>query len=510
MIADSQYQTNAAFPETNTRHAVLKDFKAENAKPNPKSTINSYRSFGYNLSTAIADIIDNSISAFADIISIDYFWKGEESYISILDNGSGMNLEELIIAMTPGSKDPEDLRDSKDLGRFGMGLKTASFSQCKRLTVVTKKKDHTIIKRCWDIDFINQEQEWILLNYISDESFINKLEALESGTLIIWENLDRIVGNANQDNEAVKNAFYQEMSNVKEHLRLVFHKFIENKTKLFLNTYEIEPWNPFLLNLNPKPEMGQTEILNKNVDVTYFILPHMSTISIEDYEKSGGPLGWFQQQGFYVYRGNRLLVAGDWLGIEKKREYSKLARIAINFPNANDFDWNLDIRKSIATPPIEIRKELSRIAKIAVMKSARIYNWRGQNRKSIEYGTTSFESLWKDETNREGIKKYKINRRHPFIKQVVETDKTNKLFSKALKLIEENIPIELILYNQNEDPSFHELEKVTETPSDDLIKLAIELFEINKSQGVPVSLARQQIMNAIPFNLFPLINNYLV
>jgi hypothetical protein len=488
----------------------MQKFKAENAKPNPKSTINSYRSFGYNLSTAIADIVDNSISANATEISLDYSWKGKESFITILDNGKGMNLAELIIAMTPGSKDPEDIRDEKDLGRFGMGLKTASFSQCKRLTVVTKKKGYKIIKRCWDIDFINQEEEWTLLDYISDDSLLNKLDKFESGTLIFWEILDRIVGNSNEDNEAVKNAFYQELISVKAHLSLVFHKFIESKkVKIYSNTYEIEAWNPFLLNLNPKPEMGQTEILNNNVEVTYFILPHMSKIKVEDYEKSGGPLGWYQQQGFYVYRGDRLLVSGDWLGIEKKREYSKLARISINFPNANDFDWNLDIKKSTATPPIEIRKELTRIARIAVMKSAKIYNWRGQKTISDEYINASFEALWKDETNREGIKKYKINKKHPIIKQLLEVEKTNKLFSKAIKLLEENIPIELILHNQNEDPSFHELEKITEIPNDDLIKLAIEIFDIYKLQGIQEALGRQQIMSATPFNLFPIINDYL-
>jgi hypothetical protein len=309
---------------------------------------------------------------------------------------------------------------------------------------------------------------------------------------------------------AVKNAFYQEMSIVKEHLSLVFHKFIESKkTKLYSNSYEIEPWNPFLLNLIPKPEMGQTEILNKNVEVTYFILPHMSKISKEDYEKTGGPLGWYQQQGFYVYRGDRLLVSGDWLGLEKKREFSKLVRIAINFPNASDFDWNLDIKKSTATPPIEIRKELHRIAKIAVMKSAKIYNWRGQKTISNDYSNDSFENLWKDELNREGIKKYKINKKHPIIKQLLEVEKTNKLFSKAIKLLEDNVPLELILFNQNEDPSFHELEKIAEIPSDELIALAVELFQINKKQGIPESLARQQIMNATPFNLYPLINDYL-
>ena len=478
--------------------------KAEIANPSPKSTINSYRSFGYNLSTAIADIVDNSISANAKEISIEYEWNGKKSYILILDNGEGMNCDELVLAMTPGSRDPEEERAANDLGRFGMGLKTASFSQCKRLTCITKRANCTIIKRCWDIDFVNQENEWRLLDSISDDSFIEKIE--KSGTLVLWEKLDRIVGNAEVSNESVKNAFYQEMMNVKQHLSLVFHKFIESKKiTIFFQNEKIEPSNPFLLNLEPKPEMGQPETFG-NVEITYFILPHMSEIGKVEYEKSGGSLGWFQQQGFYVYRGDRLLVAGDWLGIEKKRDFSKLARIAVNFTNANDFNWQLDIKKSTATPPIEIRRELSRIAKIAIQKSAQRYNWRGQ-KTSSENPNPNFEPLWKDEITREGLKKYKINRKHPIISTLISEN--NKLANKALKLLENNVPIELILSNQNEDPAYHELEKQTDTPSDELIALAVELYKINVSQGIPENLAKQQIMSATPFNLFPLINEYL-
>lgn len=480
--------------------------KAEIAKPNPISTINSYRSFGYNLSTAIADIIDNSISASADEIRLEYKWDGQDSFIVISDNGIGMNKEELVLAMTPGSKNPEEQRSEKDLGRFGMGLKTASFSQCKRLTCIAKREDYVTIKRCWDIDFINTENEWRLLDFVSDNFFLDKIEKQKSGTLVLWEKLDRIVGNAETTNESVKNAFYAEMIAVKQHLSLVFHKFIESKRiKIYFQNEEIEPYNPFLLNLNPKPEMGQPEIFG-NVEITYFILPHMSEIGKTDYENSGGSLGWFNAQGFYIYRGDRLLVAGDWLGLEKKRDYSKLARISVNFTNSNDFNWHLDIKKSTATPPIEIRRELSRIAKIAIMKSAKIYNWRGQKTFS-ESGNVNHEPLWIDEKTREGIKKYKINRKHPIIKSLLEEN--NKLAGKALKLLEENVPIELILSNQNEDPAFHELEKQTDKPTDDLINLAVELYNINVKQGVPSELARQQIMSSTPFNLFPLINEYL-
>jgi len=201
-----------------------------------------------------------------------------------------------------------------------------------------------------------------------------------------------------------------------------------------------------------------------------------------------------------------LLVASDWLGLEKKRDYSKLPRIAISISNANDFNWNLDIKKSTATPPVEIRRELSRIAKMAIIKSAKIYNWRGQKTLS-ETGNIKYEPLWKDEKTREGVKKYRINRKHPIISSLIAEN--NKLTGKALKLLEDNVPIELILSNQNEDPSFHELEKHSENPTDELINLAIELYKIYVSQGVPASLAKQQIMGATPFNLFPLINEYL-
>lgn len=485
----------------------MKNFiKAEIAKPNPKSTVNSYRSFGYNLPTAIADIIDNCISANANEISIKYKWSGQDSFISVLDNGEGMTKEGLVLAMTPGSKDPEEERSEKDLGRFGMGLKTASFSQCKRLTCITRRESYATIKRCWDVDYINNENEWQLLDYVSDRSFQEIIDNQKSGTLVLWEKLDRIVGNAESHNENVKNAFYEEMQSVRRHLSLVFHKFIESKRiKIFFQNDEIEPYNPFLLNLTPRPEMGLPEKFN-NVEITYFILPHMSEIGKEDYDKSGGSLGWFQQQGFYIYREDRLLVAGDWLELEKKRDYSKLARISVNFSNVNDFNWNLDIKKSTAIPPIEIRRELSRIAKIAIMKSAKIYNWRGQKTNSV-ITNSNFEPLWKDEITREGIKKYRINRKHPIINSLL-TD-NNKLMSKALKLLEENVPVELILSNQNEDPAFHELEKHSETPSDDLLILAAELYKIYVKQGIPESLAKQQIMSSTPFNLFPLIKDYL-
>jgi hypothetical protein len=487
----------------------LDQYKAEFAIPNPKSTINSYRSFGYNLSTSIADIVDNSISANAKRIDIEFKWKGSESSISILDDGYGMSLKDLIVAMTPGSKNPDDIRDEKDLGRFGMGLKTASFSQCKSLTVITKK-ENKVNFRCWDIDYINKNDTWILLNYSSSTNNNEKVNKLVSGTMVIWENMDRIVGDSREDNETVKNAFYSELKTVSDHLSLVFHKFIEQKKIVIsINGNILIPWNPFLLDLNPKPEMGPTETISNGVNVTYYILPHMSRITQESYQKSGGPLGWYNQQGFYVYRSDRLLVAGDWLGLEKKRDFNKLARIEINFTNNNDFNWNLDIKKSVAYPPLGIRKDLTRIAKDASLKSAKIYNWRSSKVYSEISKDSKIQKAWYDETNRDGIKKYKINRQHPLIKEILDLDNENKLISETLKIIEDHIPIDLILYNQNEDPSFHESEKFNEIPNEHIIKVAIDLYKMKILDGVPEEFARQQIITSTPFNLYPIILDYL-
>lgn len=481
-------------------------YQAEAAVPSPKSTINAYRSFGYNLSTAVADIIDNSVSAGADKIFLEYEWKGKDTYLSILDNGVGMNKDELVLAMTPGSKDPAEERSANDLGRFGMGLKTASFSQCRKLTVISKKTGYSVIKRCWNLDFINSINSWILLDFVSNEKFIQKVDAQKSGTLVLWESLDRLVGDVSEENDHVEKALRREMITVRNHLALVFHRFIEKKTvQLFFNGVLIEPINPFLLQCSVKPEMGGTESFD-NAEITYFILPHMSEIPKDEYDKTGGSLGWFESQGFYIYRGDRLLVAGDWLGLERKRDYSKLARIAVNFSNTGDFNWNLDIKKSTATPPLSIKGELSRIAKIAIQKSAKIYNWRGQKSISLE-PAANIEPLWKDEITRDGIKKYRINRSHPVVLNLLE--KSDGMFRSFLKMVEDNVPVELILSNQNEDPSFHEMEKQSVIPPDDLIKLAVELYKIQVSQGVPESLVRQQIMGSLPFNQFPIINDYL-
>ncbi|MCB0277849.1 MAG: ATP-binding protein, partial [Calditrichaeota bacterium] len=153
--------------------------------PKAGAMINTFRAFGYNLQTAIADIVDNSISACAGNVWITYRWAGKDSWVTITDDGKGMDEESLVEAMTPGSKDPALEREEHDLGRFGLGLKTSSFSQCKCLTVISKMDDGPVFYRCWDLDFVNETGKWNLLEYLSNEQLSKELEALGSGTTVV-------------------------------------------------------------------------------------------------------------------------------------------------------------------------------------------------------------------------------------------------------------------------------------------------------------------------------------
>ena len=489
----------------------LSKYEKEKASPKPKATINSFRSFGYNLQTAVADIIDNSISAKAKNIWIDFEWKGQDSWISILDDGIGMGLKELISALTPGSKDPEEKRDKNDLGRFGLGLKTASFSQCLRVTVASKAFDKNLIKRCWDLDFVNQKQEWILLDYLSDEVFIEKLSKQKKGTLILWEKLDSIVGKSSENNYAIKELFYQEFADLEKHLSLTFHKYLENKQiNIFFGERLIKSWNPFLLDLKSVSTIMLSPETIKGVEVTAFILPHISKIPNEQKDKSTGNKSWFEQQGFYVYRNNRLLVSGSWLGLFHKNDHSKLCRIYINFPNELDKEWKLDIKKSKAIPPLNLRKDLKRIGKAARLESHKVYSYRGKIvKRNPELPDFDFQHVWNNIKGRENVT-YKLNRKHPFIESLLKKDSIPKSkLRQLISLVEENIPIETIIHYQNENPELHELRENKEEPTESVIQMAKELFETYKELGISKELALKQMFSIEPFNLFPVIQEYL-
>lgn len=207
---------------------MYEGFEIQEAIPEASSMIETFRAIGYNLETAVADIIDNSITACAKQIIIQRYWDGGNSIISIKDDGMGMTNEDLIHAMRPGAQNPLVERDEKDLGRFGLGLKTASFSQCRKLTVLSKKNGITSFWT-WDLDFVAKCKKWNLIHWCP-EAFKNSLDDVESGTIVIWSELDRIIPlNVDKMDQVAKERFSMALQKVREHIAMTFHRFILEK-----------------------------------------------------------------------------------------------------------------------------------------------------------------------------------------------------------------------------------------------------------------------------------------
>jgi len=491
--------------------APLTNYISEETPPKASAMINTFRAFGYNLQTAIADIIDNSISAKAENVWINYEWNGKNSWVTIIDDGEGMDRDTLVDAMTPGSKDPNDERDIDDLGRFGLGLKTSSFSQCKTLTVATKKEGFNTLKRCWDLDFVNETGKWSLLDYISNETYLNQLSKKKSGTIVLWENLDRLVGNSRKEDEAARKVFLEEFALVEEHLSLVFHRYLEKrKLKLWINDISIKPWDPFMKEEEGGQLVGDEYLDNNNVHVKCYVLPHISKIDAETRIKARTE-EWYKLQGFYVYRNERLLLYGDWLGLFTKNEHYKNARILIDIPNKLDHDWKIDIKKATATPSINIRKDLVRLGKMTRQSAAKIYRFRG-NQVMLDDSISSFnfQPIWKATKQRDGAIKYYISKDNPLIKRVLELDNISKDdVNTILKLIGETTPVEAIIQNYSEKPESLELRDNDKELEQGTIDLAQLMFSSLIKSGISKDIAIKQIFTIQPFNEYPQLIEYL-
>ncbi|MEL4454855.1 ATP-binding protein [Lutimonas vermicola] len=489
----------------------LTDFISEETPPKASAMINTFRAFGYNLQTAVADIIDNSISAKAQNIWISYEWKGSDSWVKIEDDGVGMDTSKLIEAMTPGSKNPNDEREISDLGRFGLGLKTSSFSQCKALTVATKRDGFSILKRCWDLDFVNETGKWTLLDFISEKRHLDSISQRDNGTMVLWEKLDRLAGNSHTENEAARTVFMEEFSLMEDHLSLVFHRYIEKKKlKIWVNGNLIDPWDPFMKNEDGSQLIGDEFLDNTSVHVKCYVLPHISKIDSETRAKVKTQ-DWYKYQGFYIYRNERLLLYGDWLGLFSKNEHYKNARVLIDISNELDHEWKIDIKKATASPSIRVRRDLMRLGRMTRQSAAKIYKFRG-NRILLDDSLTGihFHSVWKASKNRDGAVNYYINKEHPVIKKSLEEEFiTKKHINSILKLIGDTTPVEAIIQNYSEKPESLELRDLNKELDSATIQLASRMFESLKISGISKDLAIKQILNIQPFNEFPQLIEHL-
>ena len=475
------------------------------AEPMASSMIETFRAIGYSLETAVSDIIDNSVFADAKNIWVERFWRGCKSIITIKDDGKGMSGEEIIKAMRPGSKNPLESRSEKDLGRFGLGLKTASFSQCRKLTVMSKKSDYAPVYWTWDLDYVADTNKWELIKWIPEE-FTNALDDVKSGTIVIWSDLDRVINtNVSEGDENAKIKFSNSLDRVKNHIAMTFHRFIEEKVfTLYWGKHKIDPWNPFCLSEN-KIQTQPLENIRGGVTVKGYVLPHQNNFSSETaYKRAEGMNGWSGHQGFYVYRGKRLLLAGDWLSLFRKEEHYKLVRIQVDLPNTQDSEWQIDIKKSRAFPPASCREQLEAYAKVIRGMGAEVYRHRGKILK--QRAGVSFQPLWL-EKKKDDKWSFVVNRENQIVKTVKDMAKDNpdQAIETLLRYIEEAIPTPSIFIKEVE-----ENEKPKEPFSDiseDLIKsMLVPIYNNKIAEGFTVEQAKKYLCGIEPFNHYePLI-----
>lgn len=478
-------------------------FDSTLAEPEATSMIETFRAIGYSIETAIADIVDNSISAVAKNIWIDYDWKGSETIISIIDDGFGMNNEELIQAMRPGSTNPLTARSKKDLGRFGLGLKTASFSQCRKFCVLSKKKNYHSVFWAWDLDFVNKMKSWSLVKYCpAEEQFLKVIDEIKSGTAVIWWDIDRLTKDTSPDNETSRIKFLKTMDLVKKHLSMVFHRYIDEGLNIFFRDRKIESWDPFMIGFNGLQTKPEFIFNGAQVSIKGFILPHRSKLSSEEYNYGKGPKdSWTAHQGFYVYRNKRLLVSGDWLGMFKKEVHFDLCRIKIDLPNNLDNDWQIDIKKSVARPPSRYKDQIISIAKEVRSQAVEVYRHKGKIIKR-KLSKDEYFPFW-EERLRNGKRFYRLNRSHPMLKKILQNSNVSTQdIEKILQFIEETVPVPLITLQENENmiPNGQPFEGKNHDP----IRITmVEMYENLINQGKNPVNAKAIILNIEPFNFYP-------
>lgn len=372
--------------------------------------LESMRSVGYSFSAAIADIVDNSIAAQATQIDI-IADTVDGAYVCIFDDGAGMQpslaREALKLA---GTRNIE--RKTTDLGRFGLGLKTASLSQGRRFTVVTMR-DGTLTGLQWDLDFVLETGSWAIR--VLDDADIdavpygNLVRATEHGTLVVWESLDYMLAGAHD----VSGWMSARLGDLRDHLGLVFQRFLEGRdaTAISINGICVNPIDPFL-ERNSKTQIAPIEnvtIDGRAVAVEAFTLPHVSNLSAKERMREDLGARMREHQGFYVYRNRRLISAGGWFGLSKQDELSKQTRVRVDIPPELDHHWQLDIKKSRVEPPQAFRQRFRQIIDQVKLKSTRVHKFRGRRASDAD-----FSFLWRVVEDRDGFR-YEVNAEHPSV-----------------------------------------------------------------------------------------------
>jgi hypothetical protein len=485
--------------------------------PDPAGTIESLSALGYSLESAIADIIDNSIDAEATQADVLFHWAGQDSYVAVSDDGHGMSEEALVDAMAIAAKGPRAARTRAELGRFGMGLKTASFSQASTLVVWSRAERHEPAIRVWDLEHVVKCGDW-QLRRSADPNSDKILQQLSqgvgrSGTIVMWRGLTKMVDElSGDDDEDAHRHFFEAIERVELHLSMTFGRFLNRgrgrvrgkQLRVTVNGTPVAAWDPFMEwhEATLRQPIEHVEVDGHRVVVRPYVLPPKRRLTDEQYRLGGGPRGWLDQQGFYVYRNDRLIVPGGWLDLTgfRKDEKHVLARIAIDMPAAVDSLWSVDVKKASARPPLPLRGSLTRTAKATRAEAQRVLSAISRTTTLEKGDDLSF--VWRAQRVN-GELRLSVNWQHPLVKEALQTSPDARPIVRALlRFLEETVPLPALrMMFDSEENRDHV--PFADAPPDDVVKVAERIYAAYVSQGLTPAQAATRLRHTPPFNEYP-------
>ncbi len=368
--------------------------------PSARRLTESLRDIGYDFAAALADIVDNSVAAGATEVDIEIVFEGAESHVLIADNGNGMSESELTESLRFGSRREYSVGE---LGRYGLGLKTASISQCRRVTVITRRAitNRRLSARTLDLDHIEKTDRWEVIEPPSDSHAYRSLEWLHHGpgTVILWENLDRVLPDRRPEGGWAKRRLDSLAVKARDYLGMVFHRFIEGDTArshpltITVNAEKAVAWNPFApmeefrLELPAQSfEVAVGELYGRVRLSRYVLPPRGQFSSLSEFDRMSGPLKWNRQQGLYIYRADRLVQYGGWSNIRAADEHTKFARAALDFQTDLDTLFQINVAKMRVSLPVEVKTLLERPIHELCHKADSVYRREAQNTKDSKSG----------------------------------------------------------------------------------------------------------------------------
>jgi hypothetical protein len=418
---------------------MIKTF--ELANPNPEFLIKSIAEQGYSLETALADLMDNSITANATRIEVLTKIDSEPFILFLGDNGDGMDKASLKKNMQFPSKSPEETRELSDLGRFGLGLKTASFSQTRIFTVLSRKRgSDKFFGLTWDVNHLKNSGKWemilnsdeeineIIQQYTSiSKEHLNNSNEFTPNTIVVWKGLYKFENYVNEKNK--QDALKEEITNTtSEYLSIVFHKFMErqnNRLQIRINNTLVNPFNPFPTENSSirALEPLQKEFGKDFVKIQGFVLPNTS---IKDDSNTWTPKNksLMDMEGLYIYRADRLILFGGWNGLIKKMPRLQLGRLKIDIGNKVDHLFHLNVAKSQINIPHDLKSAFLRA--IVDLKTEAQKEFFNHGLKSFKQRPTehSSELFYKTATNKGVL--LRINDEFPLLKSLKSSLNSNQ------------------------------------------------------------------------------------